>query len=129
MASRQSAVTSPHSADVYKVEAWSRGHVQETPLQREGLGKNGRLGVLVERINYLCSHPRGEGGKPAAGHKKRSTWTTRSEGAAANMWQVPSSGVSGAGRQGRERFEIYYSFSAMSCRQPRALSMTQRMYF
>lgn len=31
-----------------------------------GAGKNCRLGVLVERINYLCSRPRGEGGKPAA---------------------------------------------------------------
>lgn len=66
VASRQSAVTSPHPADVYKVEAWSRGYVQETPLQREGLEKNCRLGVLVERINYLCSHPRGESGKAAA---------------------------------------------------------------
>lgn len=66
MASRQSAVTSPHPADVYKVEAWSRGCAQETPLGREGLGKTAGWGFLVERINYLCSHPRGEGGKPAA---------------------------------------------------------------
>lgn len=86
-----------------------------------------RLGVVAERINYLCGHSWGESSRFEA-RPTEAVYTDRKVRGHASK-HVVGAKLQGlkAGHQGREWLEIYCSFSAKSCSRP-YVSMTQRIY-
>lgn len=80
--------------------------------------KNPRLGVVTERINYLCGNSWGESSRFEA-RPTEAVYTERKVRGHASKHVVGARLQSlRAGHQGWEWLEIYYSFSAKSCSLP-----------